>query len=98
LTVQGLLDLPRRLLLGGDGVAIIFDALAPTFLVEDVVRAAEYYRDRMGFEVSPYFGDPPVFTIAQRGAARFGLRGCPGSGDGSNRKVLSDEIDAYIWL
>ncbi len=74
------------------------EAIAPSFIVEDVVRAAEYYRDRMGFEISSYFGDPPVFAIVRRGEARFGLRACAGAGGGSNRKVLSDAIDAYIWI
>ncbi|MGH7924209.1 MAG: hypothetical protein ACREQH_06430, partial [Candidatus Binatus sp.] len=77
---------------------IKFDAIAPSLLVKDVVRAAEYYRDRMGFDISPYFGDPPVFTIVRRGEARFGLRGCAEVGGGSNRKVLGDAIDAYVWV
>jgi hypothetical protein len=51
-------------------MAAKFDAIAPSFLVKDVVRAAGYYRDKMGFEISPYFGDPPVFTIVRRGDAR----------------------------
>jgi len=74
------------------------NAIAPTFLVENVVRAAEYYRDRMGFEISPYFGDPPAFTIVRRGEARFGLRGCQGADGRSNRKVVNDAVDAYVWV
>ena len=40
--------------------------IAPHFLVADVVRAAEYYRDKLGFEIGPYFQRPPVFVIVQR--------------------------------
>ena len=29
--------------------------IAPYFLVADVVKAAEYYRDRLGFAIRGYF-------------------------------------------
>jgi Bleomycin resistance protein-like N-terminal len=34
--------------------------IAPHFLVADVARAAECYRDKLGFEIGPYFQNPPV--------------------------------------
>jgi hypothetical protein len=40
---------------------------APFFLVTDVVRAAEYYRDRLGFTIRGYFfEEPPVFAMVGR--------------------------------
>jgi len=75
-----------------------FKALAPVFLVEDVVRAAEHYHDRMGFEMTSYFGNPPEFTIVQRAEVRIALRRCCGVRGGSNRKYLDDAIDAYVWI
>ncbi len=37
--------------------------IAPQFVVPDVVRSAEHYRDTLGFTIADYFGDPPVFAI-----------------------------------
>ena len=39
---------------------------APQFVVSDVVKTAEYYRDVFGFEIHGYFADPPVFAILGR--------------------------------
>lgn len=43
-----------------------FDSAVPIFSAPDVVKTAEYYRDVLGFEISGYFGDPPVFGIVWR--------------------------------
>jgi len=43
-----------------------FDSAVPVLAVPDVVRTAEYYRDVLGFEISGYFGEPPVFGIVWR--------------------------------
>jgi hypothetical protein len=41
--------------------------IAPFFLVADVVRAAEYYRDKLGFTIRGYFfEEPPVFAMVGR--------------------------------
>ncbi len=72
--------------------------IAPHFLVEDVVRAAEYYRDKLGFEIGPYFQDPPVFVIIQRAGVAIQLSRMDGGRGGSNRKWKNDAIDAYIWV
>jgi hypothetical protein len=34
--------------------------------VPDVVTAAEYYRDVLGFRILGYFLDPPVYAIVAR--------------------------------
>ncbi|MHB8381471.1 MAG: VOC family protein [Candidatus Binataceae bacterium] len=74
------------------------DAIAPVFLVEDVRRAAEYYRDRLGFELGDYFGEPPEFTIVRRDAVRIAMRRAGERRGGSNRAWKPDAIDAYIWV
>ncbi|HYD85893.1 MAG TPA: VOC family protein [Vitreimonas sp.] len=38
----------------------------PVLLVRDVVKAAAYYTDKLGFNVERFWGDPPMFTIARR--------------------------------
>jgi hypothetical protein len=39
-----------------------FLTVAPQFTVPDVVAAASYYCDILGFENRGFFGDPPVFA------------------------------------
>jgi catechol 2,3-dioxygenase-like lactoylglutathione lyase family enzyme len=72
--------------------------IAPHFLVEDVMRAAEYYRDKLGFEIGPYFLDPPVFVIIQRDGMAIQLSRMEGGRGGSNRKWKNEAVDAYIWV
>jgi hypothetical protein len=45
---------------------IRFERAVPQFTVPDVVRAAEYYRDVLGFKISGYWSTPPVFAIVER--------------------------------
>jgi catechol 2,3-dioxygenase-like lactoylglutathione lyase family enzyme len=53
--------------------AVLLEA-APFLLVDDVVKAAEYYRDKLGFELGRFFGEPPAFVIVRRNCARVMLR------------------------
>lgn len=39
---------------------------SPVLLVADVVGAARYYTDKLGFTVERFWGEPPSFTIARR--------------------------------
>jgi catechol 2,3-dioxygenase-like lactoylglutathione lyase family enzyme len=48
-----------------------FNRIAPQFVVPDVVGTAEFYRDKLGFEILGYFLDPPVFAMVRRGAAEI---------------------------
>jgi hypothetical protein len=72
--------------------------VAPLFLVEDVVRAAEYYRDKLGFEIGPYFLDPPVFVIVRRNDLALMLSLMEGSRGGSNTKWKGESFDATSGL
>ena len=72
-------------------------AIAPQFVVPDVVRAAEYYRDVLGFEILGYFLDPPVFAMVGRDGMQihFGK----GYGEPSpNASRRGEGLDAYIWV
>jgi len=76
-----------------------FYTLAPQFVVPDVVRSAEYYRDKFGFEILGYFLDPPVFAIVRRDGAEIHF----GKSDKGEVKV-NDTVrrglgtDAYIFI
>ena len=80
-------------------VPLKLKSIAPQFVVPDVVKAAEYYRDQLGFTILGYFADPPVFAMV----ARDGVEIHFGKADGgltqfneSLRKGLG--TDAYIWV
>jgi hypothetical protein len=48
-----------------------FLSVAPQFTVPDVVAAASYYCDVLGFESRGLFGEPPVFAMVGRGDVEF---------------------------
>jgi hypothetical protein len=74
--------------------------VAAFFLVADVVRAAEYYRDKLGFQIVGYFfEDPPVFAIVGRDDQIIMLSVMTdGHRGGSNRNYKDDALDAYLWV
>ena len=47
---------------------------APILLVADVVAAADYYRDRVGFTYDRFWGDPPGFCILHRDQCHLMLK------------------------
>jgi uncharacterized glyoxalase superfamily protein PhnB len=74
-------------------------AIAPYFLVADVVRAAEYYRDKLGFAIRGYFGqDPPGFGMVARDGLTIMLSRIERGRGGSNRGYKDEGIDAYLWV
>ncbi len=41
-------------------------AAATLLLVKDVVHSANWYRDKLGFSIVAFYGEPPGFAIVQR--------------------------------
>ena len=80
--------------------AVRLGMVSPQFIVPDVIAAAEYYRDVLGFRILSYFRDPPVFAIVARDAVEihFGKAdpGAPPSPNVLRRRGLG--LDAYIWV
>jgi catechol 2,3-dioxygenase-like lactoylglutathione lyase family enzyme len=72
--------------------------VSPQFLVPDVVAAAEYYRDTLGFKILGYFLDPPVFAIVGRDSVEIQF-GKVADGLHPSPNILRKEgsLDAYIW-
>jgi catechol 2,3-dioxygenase-like lactoylglutathione lyase family enzyme len=73
--------------------------IAPQFVVPDVARTAEYYRDFLGFKILGLFSDPPVFAMV----ARDGVEIHFGKADGDEIKVNESVRkglgnDAYIFV
>lgn len=79
--------------------AVRLTTISPQFVVPDVVAAAEYYRDVLGFRILGYFLDPPVFAMVARDTAEihFG-KANDGSVPAPNNSRRSDGLDAYIWV
>ena len=77
----------------------VFLEAAPFLIVDDVVKAAEYCRDKLGFELGRYFGNPPGFVIVRRNTARIMLRQTSTHPAlNSNVTRLSDALDVYVWV
>jgi catechol 2,3-dioxygenase-like lactoylglutathione lyase family enzyme len=43
-----------------------FHGVAPSFFVADVVKAAAYYEQKLGFRSAQLWGNPPAFAIPTR--------------------------------
>jgi uncharacterized glyoxalase superfamily protein PhnB len=76
-------------------------ALAPYLLVSDVIVAAEYYRDKLGFQIGPYArynaGDPPYFTMVHRDGFHVQLRAAAGDLPRSNKSYVNEACDIYFF-
>ena len=73
--------------------------VSPYFFVEDLVRAAEYYRDKLGFHFDRYWGEPPCFVMVRRDRVQFMLRsGIHGGRPQPNRRLDPDTWDAYVYV
>ena len=81
------------------GAKARFQQINPHFVVRDVVEAAEYYRDVLGFKVLGYYWDPPVFAMVGRDdvVIQFG-RIDRGQTVAPNRTRRDEALDAYIWV
>jgi uncharacterized glyoxalase superfamily protein PhnB len=67
--------------------------ISPYFFVADVVRAAGYYRDKLGFGFDRYWGEPPCFVMVRRDRVQLMLR----SGAFGGRPQPNRRFDPYAW-
>jgi catechol 2,3-dioxygenase-like lactoylglutathione lyase family enzyme len=77
----------------------VFSGIAPQLVVPDVVETAEFYCDKLGFELLGYFLDPPVYAMVRRDRAEIHF----GKADGDRvqvnetvRKGLGSDV--YIFV
>jgi catechol 2,3-dioxygenase-like lactoylglutathione lyase family enzyme len=77
----------------------ILTGLAPQFVVHDVVKTAEFYRDKLGFELLGYFADPPVYAMVRRDSAEIHF-GKADSGSVQMNEMVRRGLgtDAYIFV
>jgi catechol 2,3-dioxygenase-like lactoylglutathione lyase family enzyme len=66
----------------------------PQFTVPDVVQAAEYYRDTLGFQIAGYWAAPPQFAIVWRDDVELFFNRANGSKPRTGR--ARGAYDAYL--
>jgi len=69
------------------------------FVVDDVVKTAEFYRDKLGFRILDYFLDPPVYAMVERDGMNVHF----GKADtdlvqASNVPLRKAGFDLYFWV
>lgn len=75
--------------------------IAPLFIVEDIVATANFYRDKLGFRYERIWGEPPCFTLVQRGGITIMLKQLGVKGLTRPNAVADphrETWDAYIWV
>lgn len=75
--------------------------VAPFFIVDNVIAAANFYRDKLSFCYDRFWGEPPRFTIVGRNGSYIMLRqvGSPGFVRPNRTPDPEDFVlDAYIWV
>ena len=74
--------------------------VSPILLVKDVVRAAAYYADTLGFRAPRFWGDPPRFCMVHRRGVVIMLSQLARTGVMRPNRAADPEgeaWDAYIW-
>jgi predicted enzyme related to lactoylglutathione lyase len=72
---------------------------ATVLLVDDVGRALEYYRDRLGFDISHYDKLPDHYGYASRDDCHVHFASFHGVGPRPNVEVVPpDMFDIYFWV
>ena len=74
--------------------------IAPYFIVPDVVAAAEFYRDKLGFHFDRYWGEPPGFVMVKRAGIVLMLSSIEGIRTAYPNCAVHPHAcwDAYIWV
>jgi predicted enzyme related to lactoylglutathione lyase len=76
-------------------------AIAPYFFVDDVVRTANDYRDKLGFHYDRFWGDPPSFCMVKRSGIVIMLSRVLEPGGVRPNRLADPEgeaWDAYVWI
>ena len=75
-----------------------FHAASAVLVVRDVLRAAEHYRDALGFTIAFTYGEPAFYAGVERGHVNIHLHAAERSprqpGQGAVY-VFVDDVDAY---
>jgi uncharacterized glyoxalase superfamily protein PhnB len=74
--------------------------IAPYFIVPDVVAAAEFYRDKLGFHFDRYWGEPPGFVMMKCDGIVVMLKKVEGVDQSFPNHAVHPNAcwDAYVWV
>ncbi|QDS97829.1 VOC family protein [Adhaeretor mobilis] len=74
-------------------------AVAPVLLVRDVVAAANYFRDQLGFAYDRFWGEPFDFCMVRRDGHTVMLSQAPEEADLQPYWRVVDKMwNAYFWV
>jgi catechol 2,3-dioxygenase-like lactoylglutathione lyase family enzyme len=72
---------------------------AGVLLVKDVVAAAQYYRDKLGFDYDRLWNDPPTFVIVRRDGHSLMLAQPDDPAKVVPHWTVMDKMwDVYFWV
>ena len=72
---------------------------ATILLVKDIVAAANYYRDRVGFTYERFWGEPPHFCILERDGLHLMLSQVNDPADvRPHWKIVDKMWNVYFWV
>lgn len=72
---------------------------APILLVRDVVAAAGYWRDRLGFHYPRFWGEPPAFCMPARDGLIVMLSQAPADHEiVPHWRVVHQMWNVYFWV
>lgn len=74
----------------------MFTGLAPVLLAPNVQEALDHYRDKLGFEVRPYEGEPSAYGYATRDGTTIHIAHADHCRPNSD--LVTDLFDVYIWV
>jgi uncharacterized glyoxalase superfamily protein PhnB len=75
-----------------------FLATAPVLLVADVVAAANYYRDKLGFDYDKFWGEPPDFCMLRRDGLTIMLSRTHKKNIKPHWQVVGNMWNVYLWV
>lgn len=71
--------------------------IAPQFFTLDIPGTLAYYRDKLGFECSSTWEDPPVYAIVARDQHKIHFR-CAAPPAANPNKYSDELLDAYLLI
>jgi uncharacterized glyoxalase superfamily protein PhnB len=73
-------------------------AAATLLLVKDPVHSANWYRDKLGFSIAAFYGDPPHFAIVERNGHYLMFNTADPALIKPNWKIADKTSNAYFWV
>jgi len=73
-------------------------ASSSILLVKDVTASAIWYKDKCGFTIDSFYGDPPTFGIIGRDGFHLMFAKCPPEKIVPNWKNVQATSNVYFWV